>query len=61
MSNIGREINYLVGRKREVWPNKQEVKISETAKLLRQVYADQLQVDSEVGNPNEKQPTEANN
>lgn len=61
MSNIGREIHYLVGRKRELWPNKQEMKISDTAKLLRQVYPDKLQIDSEASNQNQEQPTDANN
>lgn len=42
MSNIADEISYLVGRKKEKWPNRIVKEPSDTAKLIRQVYPDRL-------------------
>jgi hypothetical protein len=47
MSNMASEITYVVGKEHRLWPNRSEMQLKETAKLLRQVYPDQLQLDGQ--------------
>lgn len=45
MSNMAHEISYKVGSNKQLWPNHNDAPITETAKLLRQVCPDRLQID----------------
>lgn len=55
MSNIAKEIQYKVGKQKQQWPNHNDKKLSDTARVLRQVFPDRIEIEGSIDS-NDKDP-----